>query len=142
MHSAPIDCLFYNIFIQFNWDLFSRSTGTRAPGSNGIPLDTASYDNGNKDRRLSSGGIAGIVVGCTVPAIVIVIITVVLHKKRTAPRQINCPVRQPAAVPQPSHITPSNVTMKPTNFRDAPPSYEAAIGGPQPSAPPFNPYYK
>ena len=64
-----------------------------------------------------------------VPSILIVIITVVLRKKRTAPRQINCPVRQPAAVPQRSYITPSNVTMKPTNFRDAPPSYEAAIGG-------------
>ena len=81
-------------------------------------------------------------VGCTVPAILIVIITVVLRKKRTAPRQINCPVRQPAAVPQPSSIAPSSVTMQPTNFRDAPPSYEAAVGGPQPSAPPFNPYHR
>ena len=149
-HNA--DCLLYNISIQFNWGLLSWSTGTRAPGSDGIPLDTDSYDNGNKDgHRLSGGGIAGIVVGCTLLAIFIVII-ILMRKKRTAPRQSNSPVTQPAAVPQPSSMSLSHVTMQPTNstgvtilptnFTDAPPSYEAAIGNPEPSAPPFNPYYR
>ena len=138
--------------VLLNWELLSWSTGTRAPGSDGILLDTDSHDTGNKDsHRLSGGGIAGTVVGCTVPAILIVII-IVVRKKRTAPRQSNCAVIQPTAVPQPSSMSPSSVTMHPTNstgvtmlptnFTDAPPSYEAAIGSPEPSAPPFNPYYR
>ncbi|KAK2553968.1 VWFA and cache domain-containing protein 1 [Acropora cervicornis] len=131
---------------------YGGKEGTRAPGSGGIPLDTDSYDNGNKDgQRLSGGGIAGTVVGCTVPAILIVII-IVVRKKKTAARQRNCPVRQIVAVPWPRSISPSSVTMQPTNstgvtmqpanFTDAPPSYLAAIGSPKASEHPFNPYYR
>lgn len=131
---------------------YGGKEGTRAPGSGGIPLDTDSYDNGNKDgQRPSGGGIAGTVVGCTVPAILIVII-IVVRKKKTAARQRNCPVRQIFAVPWPRSIPPSSVTMQPTNstgvmmqptnFTDAPPSYLAAIGSPKASEHPFNPYYR
>lgn len=83
---------------------------------------------------------------------IFIVIIILMRKKRTAPRQSNSPVTQSAAVPQPSSMSLSNVTMQPTNstgvtilptnFTDAPPSYEAAIGNPEPSAPPFNPYYR
>ena len=66
--------------------------------------------------------------------VILIVIVTVVRKKRTAPRHVNAPVTQPAAVPQPSSIAPSSVNMQPTNFRDAPPSYEAVTGGTQRTA--------
>ena len=134
-----------------------KSSGTKAPGSGAIPSNADDDDDKDGDKDgLSGGAIAGIVIGVIVALIVVVVIAVKCCNKGREPKT-NPPVVQPVPAPPPSFTAynppPQGYTapygpepgmaMHPTSIDMAPPSYDQSVrGAAQPSAPPYNPYYK
>ena len=143
----------------FTGNLVLKSSGTKAPGSKAIPSNTDNDKPDNDKDVLSSGAIAGIVIGAVVAVIVVVVVAVkCCGKQREPKRHPSPPVVQPMPAPPPPSFMPYNpppqgytapygpepgMAMQPTNIDMAPPSYDQSVGGvAQPSAPPYNPYYK
>ena len=134
-----------------------KSSGTKAPGSKAIPSNTNDDDDKDDDKDgMSGGAIGGIVIGVIIPVIVVVVIAVKCWAKQREPK-INPPVVQPVPAPPPSFTAynppPQSYTapygpepgfaMHQTSIDMAPPSYDQSVrGAAQPSAPPYNPYYK
>ena len=134
-----------------------KSSGTKAPGSKAIPSNTNDDDDKDGDKDgMSGGAIGGIVIGLIIPVIVVVVIAVKCWAKQREPK-INPPVVQPVPAPPPSFTAYNpppqgytapygpepGIAMHQTIIDMAPPSYDQSVrGAAQPSAPPYNPYYK
>ena len=126
-----------------------NSSGTRAPGSGHIPIDTDDDDDDGDKGGLSGGAIAGIVLGSIAVLIVAVIIIVMCNKRERVPKTRT--VSQPVAAPVPTvtYNAPSpayppygpepGLPVHATSV-PMPPSYDQTMS-PAASAPPFNPYY-
>ena len=99
---------------------------------------------------MSAGAIAGIVVGVSGFIVVIILIVVKLFKRERIPKTtartgsapssvVHSPPPQPYKVPYVSEPgTSMQLTGITPRYESPPPSY----GENQPSAPPYNPYYK
>ena len=137
-----------------------KSSGTKAPGSKAIPSNTDDDDDKDGDKDgMSGGAIGGTVIGVTIPVIVVIFVAVKRQKRcaKERERRRNPPVVQPVPAPPPSfsaynpppqgYTAPygpePGIAMHPTSIDMAPPSYDQSVrGAAQPSAPPYNPYYK
>ena len=107
---------------------------------------------------MSAGAIAGIVLGVIIIVIILIVTVVKLFKRERIPKTtarngcigrgvpppapssvVHSPPPQPYKVPYASEPgTSMQLTGIPPRYESPPPSY----GDNQPSAPPYNPYYK
>ena len=137
---------------------FHLFTGTRAPGSTNIPNDKDGKAEVSNKSGMSAGAIAGIVLGVIGFIVVIILIVVKLFKRERIPKitartgcigrgvpppapssVVHSPPPQPYKVPYASEPgTSMQLTGITPRYESPPPSY----GEIQPSAPPYNPYYK